>query len=239
MSQTQPEPDDSAPIPLPSRRQHGESLADGRAGTPRHAYAHRRLWTFSNTRESNCSRGRRPDARREGRQRRRRPRSRPPSEIGYPCVVKAQVQIGGRGKAGGIKVAKDGDEAEARTPRPSSAWTSTAPAARGPSRVHQVWIEGASEIDVRVLRLDHPRPLREEGRWRCSRRMGGMNVEEIAEKDPDALVQRPHRPRQGLRPSTAAKQLAVDAGVDEDVVDEGRRDPGRSSTTASASSTRR
>src|SRR5688572_30918453 len=33
-------------------------------------------------------------------------------EIGYPCVVKAQVQIGGRGKAGGIKVAKDRVEAE-------------------------------------------------------------------------------------------------------------------------------
>ena len=34
-------------------------------------------------------------------------------EIGYPCVVKAQVQIGGRGKAGGIKVAKNRTEAEA------------------------------------------------------------------------------------------------------------------------------
>ena len=32
--------------------------------------------------------------------------------IGYPCVVKAQVLIGGRGKAGGIKVAKDRKEAE-------------------------------------------------------------------------------------------------------------------------------
>ena len=33
--------------------------------------------------------------------------------VGYPCVVKAQVQIGGRGKAGGIKVARDAAEAEA------------------------------------------------------------------------------------------------------------------------------
>ncbi|HEU4980399.1 MAG TPA: ATP-grasp domain-containing protein, partial [Solirubrobacterales bacterium] len=32
--------------------------------------------------------------------------------IGYPCVIKAQVQIGGRGKAGGIKVAGDRAEAE-------------------------------------------------------------------------------------------------------------------------------
>jgi succinyl-CoA synthetase beta subunit len=33
-------------------------------------------------------------------------------EIGYPCVIKAQVQIGGRGKAGGIKVAQDPAEAQ-------------------------------------------------------------------------------------------------------------------------------
>ena len=33
-------------------------------------------------------------------------------ELGYPCVVKAQVLIGGRGKAGGIKLAKDRAEAE-------------------------------------------------------------------------------------------------------------------------------
>src|SRR2546428_153442 len=34
-------------------------------------------------------------------------------ELGFPVVVKAQVQIGGRGKAGGIKLANDADEAEA------------------------------------------------------------------------------------------------------------------------------
>src|SRR5215210_9454016 len=33
-------------------------------------------------------------------------------EIGYPCVIKAQVQTGGRGKAGGIKVAGDRTEAQ-------------------------------------------------------------------------------------------------------------------------------
>ena len=43
--------------------------------------------------------------------RRRRP-SQAAEELGYPVVVKAQVQIGGRGKAGGIKLAKDRDEAE-------------------------------------------------------------------------------------------------------------------------------
>ena len=45
-------------------------------------------------------------------------------EIGYPCVIKAQVQIGGRGKAGGIKVAKDRARGRRSTPRRSSEWTS-------------------------------------------------------------------------------------------------------------------
>ena len=32
-------------------------------------------------------------------------------QIGYPCAVKAQVQIGGRGKLGGIKIASNAEEA--------------------------------------------------------------------------------------------------------------------------------
>ena len=66
-------------------------------------------------------------------------------EIGYPCVVKAQVLIGGRGKAGGIKVADHGTS-RARRPRRSSEWTSGP--GEGPFKVHQVWIEGASEIEA-------------------------------------------------------------------------------------------
>ena len=48
--------------------------------------------------------------------------------------------------------------------------------------------------------------------------MGGMNVEEIAEKDPDALVKRHVEPGEGFA-AEQAKQLAVDAGIDEDVRD--------------------
>jgi succinyl-CoA synthetase beta subunit len=44
---------------------------------------------------------------------------------GGVTVVKAQVKVGGRGKAGGVKLARSADEAE-RTPRRSSGWTSRA-----------------------------------------------------------------------------------------------------------------
>ena len=60
-------------------------------------------------------------------------------EIGYPCVVKAQVLIGGRGKAGGIKVVKGRDEARA------AAEAILGMDIRGHT-VHEVWIEAASDI---------------------------------------------------------------------------------------------
>src|SRR3954451_15532747 len=49
--------------------------------------------------------------------------------IGYPVVVKAQVQVGGRGKAGGIKLAADATRSVS-TPGTSSAWTSRATPSR-------------------------------------------------------------------------------------------------------------
>src|SRR5213080_4810402 len=60
-------------------------------------------------------------------------------EIGYPCVVKAQVLIGGRGKAGGIKVAADREAAEA------AAEAIIGMDIRGHT-VGEVWIEEASDI---------------------------------------------------------------------------------------------
>src|SRR5437660_11022901 len=62
-------------------------------------------------------------------------------EIGYPCVVKAQVQIGGRGKAGGIKVASNRDEAR------QHAEAILGMDIRGLT-VQELWIEGASKIDA-------------------------------------------------------------------------------------------
>src|ERR671911_2153129 len=60
-------------------------------------------------------------------------------KAGYPVVVKAQVQIGGRGKAGGIKLADSPDEAEAR------AADILGMDIRGHT-VRRLWIEEASAI---------------------------------------------------------------------------------------------
>ena len=97
-------------------------------------------------------------------------------KLGFPVVVKAQVQIGGRGKAGGIKVAQDADEAEAH------ADAILGMDIRGLT-VQEVWIERASEIAAEyyaaiIFDRSAKRPLV------MLSSMGGMDVEEVAEKHP-------------------------------------------------------
>src|SRR5919201_4392185 len=60
--------------------------------------------------------------------------------VGYPAVVKAQVQVGGRGKAGGIQLAKSADEVRFHATKILGMDI------RG-HVVHRLWIERASDID--------------------------------------------------------------------------------------------
>ena len=137
-------------------------------------------------------------------------------EIGYPCVVKAQVRMGGRGKAGGIKIANNTDEAREHA-SDILGKELRGPHGEGPYKVHELWIEGASEIDAEyyaslILDRAEKKPLA------MLSRMGGMDVEVIAERDPDALRRLYIDPSVGLT-AADARQLAVDAEMDEDVVD--------------------
>ena len=114
------------------------------------------------------------------------------AEVGYPCVVKAQVAIGKRGKAGGIKVAQD--EAELR----SHAEAILGMDIRG-FTVHELWIEEASEIaseHYASIILDRS----EKKLMAIVTAQGGMDVEEVAEADPAAVVKRHIEPALGLRP---------------------------------------
>jgi succinyl-CoA synthetase beta subunit len=131
-------------------------------------------------------------------------------EIGYPCVVKAQVAIGKRGKAGGIKVARN--QAEAREHSEAILGMDI----RG-FTVHDLWIEEASEIASEYyasIILDRS----EKKLLAMLSRMGGMDVEEMAEKDPEALVRRHIEPGNGFDQGSA-REIAERAGIDEDVRD--------------------
>ncbi len=137
--------------------------------------------------------------------------------IGYPCVIKAQVLIGGRGKAGGIKIAKDAEEARAHS-EAIIGMDITGPHGEGPFEVKEVWVEAASEIDAEyyvsiILDRSAKKPLA------ILSRMGGMNVEEIADKDPDALVREHIDPLDGLSVDQA-RRIAIDAQIDDDVADD-------------------
>ena len=130
-------------------------------------------------------------------------------EIGYPCVVKAQVLIGGRGKAGGIKVANDRTEAE------EHAKAILGMDIRG-FTVHEVWVEAASDIAAEyyasiVFDRAAKQPLV------MLSTQGGMDIEEVAERDPDAIARLHVDPLLGFQ-DFHARRLAFEAGVDADVV---------------------
>jgi succinyl-CoA synthetase beta subunit len=131
-------------------------------------------------------------------------------EIGYPCVIKAQVRIGKRGKAGGIKIANDREEAV------KHAEAIVGMDIRG-FKVHEVWVEQASRIDAEYyasIILDRS----EKKLLAILSRMGGMDVEEVAEADPGALVQRHIEPNEDFD-ADVAREMAVDARIDQDVTD--------------------
>jgi succinyl-CoA synthetase beta subunit len=131
------------------------------------------------------------------------------NEIGYPCVVKAQVQIGGRGKAGGIKVAQD--EAQAG----EYARAILGMDIRGLT-VHELWIEGASQIEAEyyasiVFDRSAKAPLV------MLSTKGGMDIEAVAEEDPSALATLHVDPLIGFQ-DFHGRRLAFEAGVDADLV---------------------
>src|SRR5215210_3057714 len=130
-------------------------------------------------------------------------------EIGYPCVVKAQVQIGGRGKAGGIKVAQDRTEAEAH------AKAILGMDIRGHT-VHEVWIEAASDIAAEyyasiVFDRSAKAPL-----FMLSTQ-GGMDIEEVAASDPKAIARLHVDPLLGFQ-DFHGRRLTYEAGLPADVV---------------------
>src|SRR3954451_10739781 len=126
-------------------------------------------------------------------------------EIGYPCVVKAQVQVGGRGKAGGIKVANDRQEAEAH------ATAILGMDIRG-HVVHELWVEAASDIASEyyasiVFDRSAKKPLV------LLSTQGGKDIEEVADSDPDAIARLHVDPLLGFQ-DFHARRLAFGPGVD-------------------------
>ena len=131
------------------------------------------------------------------------------NRIGYPCAIKAQVQIGGRGKLGGIKIAAD--EAQAR----EHAGAILGMDIRG-LKVLEVWVEGASQIEAELYAsFVFDRSAKAPLAMLSTR--GGMDIEAVAAETPEAIATLHVDPLLGFQPFHG-RRLAFEAGVDADLV---------------------
>jgi succinyl-CoA synthetase beta subunit len=130
-------------------------------------------------------------------------------EIGYPCVVKAQVQIGGRGKLGGIKIAQNADEAR------EHAGNILGMDIKGLT-VKELWIEEASDIAAEYYAsIVFDRSAKASLIMLSTK--GGMDIEAVADEDPNAIAKLHVDPLLGFQ-AFHGRRLAFEAGVDADVV---------------------
>jgi succinyl-CoA synthetase beta subunit len=130
-------------------------------------------------------------------------------ELGYPVVVKAQVLIGGRGKAGGIQLANSRDEVR------HHAENILGMDIRGHT-VHELWIEKASDIASEYY-ASFVFDRSAKATLAMLSTQGGVDIEEVAETNPDAIARLHVDPLLGFQ-DFHARELAFNAGVDADVV---------------------
>jgi succinyl-CoA synthetase beta subunit len=110
--------------------------------------------------------------------------------VGYPVVVKAQVQVGGRGKAGGIKLATDADDVR------THAGNILGMDIKG-HVVRRVWIEHASDIaEEYYASFTLDRSAKQHLGMLSAQ--GGVEIEQVAETDPDAISRIHVDPVEGL-----------------------------------------
>ena len=128
------------------------------------------------------------------------------TDLGGPVVVKAQVLTGGRGKAGGIKLAATPDEAEAR------AREILGLDIRG-HVVRKLWVERASEI-AKEYYLSLAFDRGEKKPLFMLTTEGGVEIEQVAAEKPDALVRLHVDPLEGFQPYMA-RRLIYGAGIDD------------------------
>jgi succinyl-CoA synthetase beta subunit len=129
---------------------------------------------------------------------------------GYPVVVKAQVQVGGRGKAGGIKLADNAGEVR------EHAGNILGMDIKG-HVVHRLWVEHASDIAQEYyasFTLDRAAKLH----LGMVSAKGGVDIEQVAEEDPGAIAKIHIDPVDGLT-EAVARTLVDDAGLDAEARD--------------------
>ena len=124
--------------------------------------------------------------------------------LGGPVVIKSQVLVGGRGKAGGVKVAKNADEAE------QMADQILGMNIKGLT-VEKVLVDEAADIKEEIylgVVVDRARQLPVI----IASAEGGVEIEEVAKTNPEAIIRLPVDPNTGLM-DYQARNLAFDLGL--------------------------
>ncbi len=127
-------------------------------------------------------------------------------EIGGPVVVKAQVLTGGRGKAGGVKLADGPAEAEAKA-------RDILGLDINGHVVRKLWIEQASDIAKEYyLSITFDRGTKQPLFMLTTE--GGVEIEQVAEENPDALARLHVDPLEGFQPYQA-RRLIYGAAIED------------------------
>ena len=127
------------------------------------------------------------------------------ARLGYPVVVKAQVQVGGRGKAGGIKLANSAAEVA------EHATAILGMVIKG-HVVRRLWIEKATDIAKEYyasFTLDRSAKLH----LAMVSARGGVDIEQVVEEDPDAIARLHVNPLDGVT-LEQMRELVDRAGLD-------------------------
>lgn len=124
-------------------------------------------------------------------------------KIGFPVVVKSQVLVGGRGKAGGIRVAKNAAEAKQHAQDILDLTIKGLP-------VRMVLVDQAADITTEIyLGITNDRAARKPVIMASA--AGGVDIEEVAQKTPEKIIKCHIDPLMGLQ-SYQSRDLA--AGID-------------------------
>ncbi len=126
-------------------------------------------------------------------------------ELGGKCVIKAQVPVGGRGKAGGIKIANSPEEAFEKAKKILGMKIKGI-------EVKKVYVVEIAEFKKEIyagIFLDR----KSEKAVLMVSSEGGVEIEEVAKTNPDAIVKHYIDPRYGLLPYEA-REVAFKLGID-------------------------
>jgi succinyl-CoA synthetase beta subunit len=133
-------------------------------------------------------------------------------ELGYPCVIKAQIHAGGRGKGGGVKLAKNAGEAKSHAASILGMQLITHQTGPEGQKVRKIYVESGCRI-ARELYLGLVLDRETSRVCVMASQEGGVEIEEVAAKSPEKILKEWVDPVLGLMPYQA-RNLAFGLGLE-------------------------